>query len=471
MATRESVVRVRVDTDASGASSKLGRFAGFAGKAALGVGLLAVGAAAGAKKIYEIGDASDDANARIAQINKSMGLFGKETSSVTDRITKYAEAIGRQTGIDANSIKATQAKLLTFKELGKTADDVGGNFDRATKAAIDMAAAGFGSAETNAVQLGKALQDPIKGLTALGRSGVTFTEQEKERIATLVESNRMGEAQALVLKAIETQVGGTAEATAGGFERMKETFRQGGDALAKQFLPYMDKFGNFMVDKGLPAIKEFGAELQARFGPALKQVGEFIQERVIPAARQFNEWFVEKIAPGIKRAVTPVIDGAREAFEKIRDKIEDNREPLGKLFDAFKKIAEFVADKILPIFGKQFGDSVEKLGTAIGIAIEALGKLISFWDKVGRSIGTAIDKLREFNGMSSGHGGVYTPSTPSAPPGSGGGSGGNPNAVDRGRGGVQVIVQGNVLGTSRELQQTIEQALRRAGVGRGGLVV
>jgi hypothetical protein len=94
-----------------------------------------------------------------------------------------------------NSIKATQAKLLTFKELAATANEIGGNFERTTKAAIDLGAAGFGTAELNAVALGKALNDPIKGISALSRNGITFTESEKDRIKVLVESNKVGEAQ------------------------------------------------------------------------------------------------------------------------------------------------------------------------------------------------------------------------------------------------------------------------------------
>jgi hypothetical protein len=89
-------------------------------------------------------EAASTANARILQINKSMGLFGSETKQVTDRLIKLAEQTALNTGIDQNSIKITQAKLLTFKELAKTANTVGGAFDRATAAAIDMGAAGFG---------------------------------------------------------------------------------------------------------------------------------------------------------------------------------------------------------------------------------------------------------------------------------------------------------------------------------------
>jgi hypothetical protein len=93
-----------------------------------------------------------------------------------------------QTGMDNLSIKATEAKLLTFKNLAMTADEVGGAFDRAMLAAIDLAAAGFGTAESNAVQLGKALEDPIKGIAALSKSGVTFTEVEKEKIKAALSS-------------------------------------------------------------------------------------------------------------------------------------------------------------------------------------------------------------------------------------------------------------------------------------------
>jgi hypothetical protein len=163
-----------------------GQKAQFALKKAAIPAALALGAlAAAAGKSLAAGEAVSTANARIEQINKSMGLFGDDTKKVTDRLVKLAEATAMQTGMDNLSIKATQAKLLTFKNLALTADQVGGAFDRANKAALDMAAAGFGSAEGNAVQLGKALENPIKGIAALAKSGVTFTDVEKEKIKTL----------------------------------------------------------------------------------------------------------------------------------------------------------------------------------------------------------------------------------------------------------------------------------------------
>jgi phage-related minor tail protein len=156
---------------------------GAAAFAAVAAGALVMG-----KKLIDAGERAATSNARIEEITKSMGQFEGATDQVTDRLIKLAEKTARLTGVDQNLIKEGQALLLTFKNVSKDADTVGGVFDRATKAAIDLAAAGFGSVETNSIQLGKALEDPVKGLAALGKSGVTFTAEQKNLIKTLVET-------------------------------------------------------------------------------------------------------------------------------------------------------------------------------------------------------------------------------------------------------------------------------------------
>ena len=208
-------------------------------------------------KFVKAGENAATANARILQINKSMGLFGSQTQEVTDRLVKLAEKTALNTGVDQNAIKLTQAKLLTFKELAQTANVVGGSFDRATAAAVDMAASGFGDATSNAVQLGKALNDPIKGITALTRSGITFTAEEKKLIATLVQSGQTLQAQEMILKAIEKQVGGTAEATANSSDKIKVAFSQVSEQIGTALLPAFDRIAKFTIDKIIPALQVF----------------------------------------------------------------------------------------------------------------------------------------------------------------------------------------------------------------------
>jgi hypothetical protein len=209
------------------------------------IGLIALsGMAVGAVRAAEEAEVADR---RLANIAESMNLFGSSTDQVVKRMTEFADATMLATAVDDEIIKSTQAKLLTFANLAKTAGDVGGAMDRATLAAIDLAAAGFGEAEQNAVQLGKALQDPVKGITALGRAGVTFTEQEKEKIAVLVESGKVLEAQDMILSAIETQVGGTAEATATGSSKMAVAFGEMSESIGKALLPLVQTLVPVMV--------------------------------------------------------------------------------------------------------------------------------------------------------------------------------------------------------------------------------
>jgi hypothetical protein len=189
-----------------------------------------------------------------------MGLFGAQTSKVTKRLKDYAEANMFTLGADDEVIKSTQAKLLTFKELAATADVAGGAFDRATQAAFDLAAAGFGSATTNDTQLGKALQDPIKGITALTRSGVTFTEAEKELIRTLVQSGQTLKAQDMILSSIEAQVGGTAEATATASTKMSIALGEIGEAIGTAVLPMFEAMAEDMIEL-VPKVEAFFAEL------------------------------------------------------------------------------------------------------------------------------------------------------------------------------------------------------------------
>ena len=184
-----------------------------------------------AKKAEE----AEIAQRRLAQIMSSMGY-----PEATARVSAYADELEKNLAVDGELIKTTQAKLATFANLTKSVNESGGAFDRATVAALDLAAAGFGSAETNAVQLGKALQDPVKGIGALARAGVTFTAQEKEKIKTLVESGQTLQAQDMILKAIETQVGGTAEASKSSFAAIQISLENAAESIGSVLLPVVD---------------------------------------------------------------------------------------------------------------------------------------------------------------------------------------------------------------------------------------
>jgi hypothetical protein len=187
------------------------------------------------------------ANQRIDAIAKSMDLFGFETKRTTDRIKDFAEQQELLIGVEAEVLKATQAKLLTFKEVAISADVMGGAFDRATVLAADLAAAGFGEATANATQLGKALNDPVAGISALTRVGLTFTDAQKAVIASLVATGDVAGAQNVILAELERQVGGTAAATVTDSEKMRLALDRVGDEIGAALLPLLNEFTTWLT--------------------------------------------------------------------------------------------------------------------------------------------------------------------------------------------------------------------------------
>jgi hypothetical protein len=333
----------------------------FGKKAALAFAAAGVAAAAFtvkfAKDAIVAGEAASTANARIEQINSSMGLFGKSVDVVNDRLVAYAEKTARLTGVDTNSIKATQAKLLTFKEIAVSADEIGGAFDRATMAAIDLAAAGFGSAEGNAVQLGKALNDPIKGLASLSKSGVTFTEIEKARIKTLVESNKVGEAQALILAAIEAQVGDTAFATANATDRMKIGFQQVTERIGIALLPILEKVTTFLLDVMFPAFERY-----------VLPVVEKLTKAFTGSQGSLSSSLTEVVG-NIKNFVLPIFKGVVSAFSSVFNAIKENSA-------TFLEFGKIISTYVAPVLSTVLGGALTVVGKIAGGVIDVIASVI-----------------------------------------------------------------------------------------------
>jgi hypothetical protein len=320
MAVNVVVKSVWDDKGVRDAQQELGNLGKGLGVAFAAVSAAVIGAgvavAGFASKAVDAAENVRQADNRLGQVAKSMGLFGSQTADVTNRLIALAEANEVNLAIDAETIKLTQSKLLTFKELAGSADEAGGAFDRATMAALDLAAAGFGSAETNATQLGKALQDPIKGLTALTRSGVTFTKQEKENIKVLVESGQTLKAQDLILQAIETQVGGTAQATAKASDKMKLAFENVYETVGEALLPVFDDLANEVV--------ALTPEIADALTPVMAQLAEVFRKEVIPLIKEFTGWLASpQGTKAVKDLTSAVVDSVKGFFDFTKKLMEN----------------------------------------------------------------------------------------------------------------------------------------------------
>jgi len=232
----KGIDQAKTDTDKLGAGFK---------SAVLPATAILAGATAGALLLRDAAEENVISNSRLEQVFRSMG---DATGGAAKQAEAYADTLSKQIGIEDDTIKAAQAKLATFANVSDETARQAGIFDRATAAAADLASAGFGDLTSNATQLGKALQDPIKGTTMLTRSGVTLTDQQKAQIKAMVKAGDTLGAQKLILSAIETQVGGTAAATATSSAKQKVAWKELQESLGGQLLPMFDKLNAVMMD-------------------------------------------------------------------------------------------------------------------------------------------------------------------------------------------------------------------------------
>jgi hypothetical protein len=183
--------------------------------------------------------------AQTTNVIKSTGGAANVTAK---QVADLAGSISKKVGIDDEAIQSGANLLLTFKNVANEAGRGNKVFDRATKAAVDLSAAGFGSMESASKQLGKALNDPVKGITALTRSGVTFTEQQKAKIESLVEEGKTLKAQKIILREVESQVKGSAEAQATALDKAKVAFGNLAEAVGGVLVPMVDKAATFLAE-------------------------------------------------------------------------------------------------------------------------------------------------------------------------------------------------------------------------------
>lgn len=185
----------------------------------------------------------------------------KDYEHATELARQYAEQSSMQIGVEEENIAAVQAKLSIFKRVANAANLTNGVFNRATQAAFDMQAAGLGDATQNVIRLGKVLDNPLKSLNSLSRAGIVFNNQEKAKITQLLKSNKLFDAQDLILKKIEGRMGGTAKATATSGERMHVAWHKIGITIGNAVLPLFEKFTHWLLNV-MPKITRFIKEHQ-----------------------------------------------------------------------------------------------------------------------------------------------------------------------------------------------------------------
>ncbi|MDD5068491.1 MAG: phage tail tape measure protein [Candidatus Pacebacteria bacterium] len=222
--------------------------------------MAAVGTAAFGAIAFEMKkaiDASQEAAKVQAQLTAVLESTGYAAGITAERAIELSRALQKESTFGDEAILSAENLLLTFT---KIKDDI---FPDATRIVLDMSTALGQDLQSSAIQVGKALQDPILGASALRRVGVNFNEAQQEVIKNLVETGRAAEAQQMIIKELTTEFGGSAAA-------QTETFAGKMQMLKERIGDIQESIGNILI----PIL----TDLFNKISPVIDKVAEWIEK-------------------------------------------------------------------------------------------------------------------------------------------------------------------------------------------------
>lgn len=274
------------------------------------VATAAAGAAAIAFGVSSVKSFQESENA-VAQLNAVLKSTKGVAGVTAKAATNLANSLQKVTKFSDEEVLSAENMLLTFTKISK---DI---FPKATKTVLDMSTALGQDTKASAIQLGKALQDPILGITALRRVGVNFSKDQKEVVKNLVETGRSAEAQRLILKELNTEFGGSAEAAG-------KTFSGRLEILKNQFDEIKESIGKVIVEALTPLMASLAAFVQSdQFQAWLTNITNWLKIN-LPLA---IAWLKDEGIPFLQKAFNalwPVIKVTAEVFKRIIEFINNN---------------------------------------------------------------------------------------------------------------------------------------------------
>jgi hypothetical protein len=408
-------------------------FAGFGGAMSTAVGVFTGGlaldaAVAGVSALTGVvtdGIAgAKEAALGFAQLEAVLASTGGTVGFTADELAGLASDLSQAAGVSTfadDQVLALENMLLTFTNIR------GEIFKEATQIGLDMATAIGAEPKDMAVQLGKALNDPVKGMTALSRVGVTFTKEQKAQVKAMVETNDIAGAQAVILAELETEFGGSAKAAAealGPQAQFAEIMGELGEEIGTAVLPMINELFAILVSPSVQsalsaivagftaflrlnfdAVKTFFQALTGNWTDAPDKIlpihrlfgnlGLLIRDTVVPAFESFVKW-IQSLATafqagGIEGFVTALLDGLAGAdvaivetvaswYAAFLDWIGPMIPPLlVKLGEVLTAILKWIGDKVPDIAAKllEWGIAFSQwIGERIPIIMVELGKLL-----------------------------------------------------------------------------------------------
>ena len=316
------------------------------------------------KSVEFVKDAYSEAEENMAlqrQTEQVIKTTGQAAGVTREEVEKLSMALAEQAGISDEDAQKTANLILTFKNIKNVgADKI---FDDTTKAAIDMSKSMGQDARSSAIMLGKALNDPVRGMTALQRVGVTLTEEQKNQVKAMVAAGNTLGAQKVILQEVNSEFGGAAAKMATPMEKIQTLWGRLTVSIGKQLVPALDNAAGFLTDTAIPALVDFADEMSG-VGDAAKQLGSALGGGIALGFKAIGV-----AAKGAAAVIGPLVDG----FEALPGPVQEV---------ALVLTAAGIASRVFGSRLTSIGNGVRSAGTGIAGYARGLGQVATANERV-----------------------------------------------------------------------------------------
>jgi len=370
----------------------------------------------------------------IAQVEAGIKSTGGAAGFTSKQLQKMASELqGKTLFGDEVILKDATSQLLTFTNIA------GEQFERTQLAALNLATRLDGDLKSASIQLGKALNDPIANLSALSRSGIQFSEEQKKVIKELAETNRLAEAQTLILDELDKQYGGAAEAAAqagaGGLKQLQNQFGDLMEEIGGMLLPIVIDLGNQFKSflegfaKLSPEVKKMSVAagiLAGALGPLLIVLGsivgivtalsfQFIAIAVALGSLAFQILFINDNWEAFTERFQDLSWWKNTLLEMVALLIEFN--PISLLTEAFNEFLDFIGVSTIPNPFEKGADFFRDMKDDLKDYEHDFDDLGTFIDNQGKKIKKVLKDISEALNLGGGGSGgeKSTPKSGTAP--------------------------------------------------------
>ena len=335
----------------------------------------------------------------VSLLGTTLKTTGAIAWTTQQQLVDMSQALEKQSNYTSEQIERAQTVMLGFKTV------TGDVFDSAMQNVLDMAEV-MGMDLVSAVQtVGKALDDPVKGLGSLQRQGFAFSESQKAMLADMVATGKQAEAQKIILDELATTYGGAAKAGQNAFQQLDiaignlqktigSTLNPVVESITKDITALVNQFNS--LDKGTQAFILTAGSLLTTLPLIIKGVQAL---KIALVSLQTSVPILLAISAavvGISAAVAHV--SKENEIDKFSRELSETQKSADNLLNAFakgnpaKKLDADVTKELIKLYPELSG-KIDEYGTSVEEAAKKVKEIAT--NKMVEKMALPIAKYKD----------------------------------------------------------------------------